>query len=369
MSDAYLTPLLRDFTGEPGLKVSHIDVRRWRRGTSGSALFRVRVRLHDRPGDVSLVLKLDEPGELTEVGFFRDLAARVPIVTPRALDARVLSNNGGWILMEELIGAKPRDRWTQDEHRGVVGDMAKLQAAYWGRADRLDAGIGLWQPDLDSFTARVADIRSSGCAIEASGLLTVLPKVLDRRRLRLVGWVLDHADEVLDPLLAAGTTLVQGDYWFHNIQILPDGRRALLDWQNCHVFSGLWELVYYLDLGQVLGTRSFRSAPAVPHDRVIRWYAESLREHGVSLPQPLFEEALACARIWHPLAHWLTRYGRMAEYAAKLAPWRIVRRAPPVGRLVATGIASPGALRFLEGMWARWEDETRKRFGDSLPSA
>ncbi len=362
LTATYLEPLLRTLLDDSRLMITEIRAARLQAGTSGSTIQSIAVQTAQRPGRIKLILKVDQPGELNEVRFYQDLASRVPISTPRVLDSRILSDGRGWVLMENLGVAKSHLDWTEQDVRSVVRDMATLHAEFWRRTDLLDGAPWLPRPDATAIGQQVETLRSCVTGIEAAGLPQVLPNLLAGPRLRLIDQVLDHAEDVLDPLLAAGTTLVHGDYWFHNVQLLADGRRVLLDWQNCRVFSGVWELVYFMDLRHVIGQRSFRAHTPELEDDVIACYLESLREHGVNLQDQPFREAVRCARIWHPLAHWLTRYGRMAERASGTTAWRAARKVPVAARLVATALASRGAIHFMESTWARWEKDSKIRF-------
>lgn len=319
------------------------------------------MRARGRAEPIRLLLKIGRPGELNEVRFYQGLSRRLPIDTARVLDARELADRSGWILMEELQGAKSFLSLTPCDVRSVVRDMAKLHAGCWGEPRLLDEFPWLSRPDATTIGEQVKTMRSSAAMIEAAGLPDVLPQLVSRPRLRWIARVLDGAEAIVGPLLAPGTTFVHGDYWLHNVQLLPDGRRVLVDWQSCRVFSGVWELVYFLDLRQVVGPRSFRTRDPEGEERIVGWYVDSLREAGVEIPRDAFREALACASIWHPLTHWLTRYGRMAERALAAPGWRVARSVPAAGRLVATALASRGAIRFMAATWARFEQDARRR--------
>jgi hypothetical protein len=357
-----LAPLLGRFMGDSGLDVASVRTSPLRRGTSGSHLSRVVVRVSGRTDPVRLVLKLDRPGELNEVRFYAHLAGRLPVATPRVVAAHELDDGRGWLLMEELPTAKPARAWTADDVRAVVRDMATLHAAHWGDPRLADELPWLGRPDAASLDAEAAALHTSLAVIEAAGLPDLLPELIAASRLRRIARVLDRSRELLGPLLAAGTTVVHGDYWVHNVQLLPDGRRVLLDWQGCRLFSGLWEIVYFLDLWHVLGRRSFRERDPAAEAGIVAVYSEALRERGVALGGSELGEALACARLWHPLAHWLPRYGRLADRALHLPAWRVARRAPAAARLLARAVASRGALRFLAATWARFEQEADRRF-------
>lgn len=303
-----------------------------------------------------LLLKTDRPGAVNEALFYRELAGRLPIATPHVLDARLLREERGWILMEELPDAKPGSQWTPHDTHGVVCDMARLHAVHWDDPQLAAEADWLWRPSPNALADRIDALHSHLSAIAAAGLADVLPDVLDTRRIRLIGTVLDRAETVLEPLLAAGTTFVHGDYWFHNVRLLPDGRRVLIDWQSCSMFSGIWELVYFLDLWHVVRKRSFRARLPESEAQVVSWYAHELRENGIVIPDADFRETLLCARLWQPLAHWLPRLGHVARSAQERRGWRVARRARPVARAVAAALASRGGLRHLALTWDRWEE-------------
>lgn len=359
---AYLAPLLEEFLRIPRVDIEDVRIRKLRQGTSGSRIYEIAVQTRGLAARVSLLLKLDRPGEVNETLFYQQLRQQVPIGTPHVLDARLLRDGRGWILMEELHGAKRGQQWTREDTRAVVDDMARFHAANWGRNGVLNDVPWLPRSDAADIAEQIRDLRSCLLSVERAGMTRVLPEVLSIQRLRLIESVLDHGADVLTPLLSPGLTLVHGDYWFHNVQLLPDGRRVLLDWQTVRVFSGIWELVYFLDLRHVVGKRSFREVTPETEEDVAGWYLESLRGCGVKLPDEAFREALTAARIWHPITHWLTRYGRVAKQANNSSAWHAARRVPALARLAASALASKGAIRHMNAVWERWDSTVKARF-------
>jgi hypothetical protein len=176
-----------------------------------------------------------------------------------------------------------------------------------------------------------------------------LPEVFGPDRLSLARIVLEQPDRVFAPLLAAGTTLVHGDYWFHNVQITGMGRRALVDWQDPQIWSGLWELAYFLNLLLAVGPGDFREALPFDEDLMVGWYADALASAGADLPRSAFDRALLAARVWHPLQHWVRQYGY--AISRDLLPTRDLRD------------AYPGAVQFLVSTFSRWEQDARTLLG------
>jgi hypothetical protein len=338
---AYLEPLLRHYLGEPGLELSGFSVERLNRGTSGAQLHVVSVILAPDKPPMRFILKMN--GGQKEVFFYRDLASSVPVDTPGVLDARLLEDGRAWVLMEEITGAKDGLAWDEADHKAVLSDMARLHAQYWGRADLLDDNPWLWRPDDSSLAALAAARRRDLEAIASSWLPEAVPTVFGADRLSLARQVLDRPQEVFGPLLAAGTSLVHGDYWFHNVQVTGTGRRALVDWQDPQIWSGIWELAYFLNLLLVLGPREYREELPFDEDLLIKWYLDAVAEAGVDLPRKVFDEALLSARVWHPLQHWVQQFAYIVTY--DLLPTRNIQE------------ANPGAVTFLTATFTRWEQD------------
>jgi hypothetical protein len=288
-----------------------------------------------------LILKLE--GGQKEIFFYRELASRLPVDTPRVLDARILDDGRAWLLMEEITGVKDGLTWDEVDYKAVLSDMARLHAHFWAKTGWLDDCVWLWRADDESLRALVAARRRDLDVIAASWLPQALPEVFEVDRLSLAIRVLEQPENVFGPLLAAGTTLVHGDYWFHNVQITNAGRRALVDWQGPQVWSGLWELAYFLNLLLAVGPGVYREELPFDEDLMISWYADALAEAGVVLSKNAFDQALMSARIWHPLQHWFRQYS-----------YSITQGLPPTHNIQ---VAYPGAVQFLVATFARWDQD------------
>jgi hypothetical protein len=344
---AYLDSLLRSRYRDPGQEVAHFSVHRLEKGTSGAQLYSVSVGLASGIGPLRFVLKLN--GGHKEVCFYRDLASRLPVDTPYVLDARLLDDGRAWLLMEEITDVKDGLTWDEADYRVVLYDVAQLHAQFWSRTSLLDDCPWLWRPDDAALQELVAARKSDLDAISTSWLPDALPEVFASDRLSLAMRVLEQPNTVFGPLLAAGTTLVHGDYWFHNVQITTAGRRVLVDWQDAQVWSGLWELAYFLNLLLPVGPNAYRENLPVDEDLMINWYAEGLAEAGVALPKSTFDEALLAARVWHPLQHWFRQLGQAVTQGG-LTPRTIQDE-------------NPGAVRFLITTFARWDQDAHTLLG------
>jgi hypothetical protein len=315
--------------GRPANEVNEVTVLPFRTGTSGDQLYRVMARANGEP--FSLILKLNRPEDIAETLFYRDLSPLAGVDTPRVMDARVLSDGRGWILMEEL---QPKDdlNWTEEEYRAVVSDMAGMHARYLNSPE-VDAYPWLWRPTPDAL-AEITGGLSLLTQVLKSSSPPALVSVYSEERLDRIAAVLGRSDEIIGPLLEAGVTLVHGDYWFHNVLLTDGGRRAVIDWQGCRVFSGIWEICYFVDLLQAVGPDQYRELP-IPEERISGWYLQALHDHHVEMRQESFDDLYLRARVLQPLTHWF----RLA------------------GMSLLSGSYAPGeaTVRFLEGEFQRWD--------------
>jgi hypothetical protein len=344
---AYLDPLLRNYSGERYQEVADFSVTRLEKGTSGAELYLVAINQASGSAPLWFVLKL--AGGRDEVFFYRELASRLPVDTPRVLDARMLDDGRAWLLMEEITDTKDGLAWDEADYKAVLFDMARLHTKFWGQTNLLDECTWLWRPDEPSLQALVTARRSDLAAISASWLPQALPEIFAAERLALARQVLAQPERLFGPLLTAGTTLVHGDYWFHNVQITNTGRRVLMDWQDPQIWSGFWELAYFLNLLLPVSSRVYREKLPLDEDLMIGWYADALAEAGVDLPKSDFDQALLAARIWHPLQHWFRQYSSAVTQG--WLPTRSIRD------------ENPGAVRFLEVTFARWEQDVQTFLG------
>lgn len=307
-------------------------------GTSGASLRRIEVRLTHTDKPLHLVLKIGGTGR--EARFYQSVAAQLPIETPRVYDARLLDDGAPWVLMEEVPGVKDGLRWTPGDYRRVVEDMAAFHARYWGREEELAAIGWLEAPTPANVQRRVDKVRADLDAVAGSWVPELLPDVYRPERLSLMRSLLDQP-AWLNPLLHLGCTLVHGDYWFHNVLITSDGRRVLVDWDSCLIWSGLWELAYFLNLLHAVGGGAWREELPVSEADASAWYRAALGRHGVAISQADFERGMVIARVWQPLAHW-TRQNAVASTMPR-----------------PTALSESG-MHFMRVTFDRWEEDARR---------
>lgn len=305
-------------------------------GTSGARLQRIELEMTGADRRLRLILKIG--GSKQETLFYQHIAGRLPIQTPHVFDARFLSDGTAWILMEEISGAKSGLDWTVGDYRMVISDMAEFHASNWGDPNGFREADWIAQTNPQTIAQRIGLVGESLWAVGRSWIPESIPDVFNRRRLELMELVLGRS-QLLDPLLDFGCTLVHGDYWFHNVLITADGRRVLIDWDSCSLWSGLWELAYFLNLLKAIGPGVWRDALPITESDAMSWYLQTLQEHGVRIAPDDFAQGMVIARIWQPLAHWLHQLAQVAPQPAS--------------------VLSEATVRFLDTTFSRWEQDAR----------
>ena len=188
-----------------------------------------------------------------EVGFYADLAADLPVRTPRCYwtgfdQAQVAYG----VLLEDLAPAQQGDQMrgcTVDEAGLAVDELALLHGSTW-KATNLEG-----RPWLD---------RGTGTTDPGSGSLVemLLKGFLERYEARLPADVVELAQRVVpklpkaQPLTNAPHALTHGD--FRNDNLIfggTDGRVCVLDWQTPGIGHPVSDLSYFLGGSLVVDDR------------------------------------------------------------------------------------------------------------------
>lgn len=263
---SYLERVLNADPQKPGLAVEDFSIQPVRGGLSGALFYSVIVQCvgHGRP--YHLLLKMN--GGENEIRFYQNLASLLPIETPRVLDAHVDDDHRALLLMEKDENIRDNLTWTEEDYRQVVTDMARFHAPFWAKTETLADHSWLCRPYTNYTQKEVDKLQNDLAAIRASWLPQALPGLFGPERLSTIGQVLDRSRELFEPLTATGLTFVQGDYWFHNVLLTTGGRRVLVDWGGCHIESGFWELVYFINLLLAIAPGEYRAVSPVDPARL-----------------------------------------------------------------------------------------------------
>ncbi|MCA1661844.1 MAG: ecdysteroid 22-kinase family protein [Novosphingobium sp.] len=210
-----------------------------------------------------------------EVAFYRELAARVAIRTPRAYAAEVGADGSAFVLLFEDLGpARQGDQLagcSLVDAREAVRQLAGLHAPSWGNAEFVERP---W------FAARPGALESLAAAYPVATQVFV-ERYADALapELMAVCKALAAAADKWFGREAAHRCLVHGDYRLDNMLFdIRGGAEAMgvLDWQTLQVGSGLTDLAYFLGAG--VGT-----SLAAHEDELVDLYLAAMAERGVAL--------------------------------------------------------------------------------------
>jgi hypothetical protein len=212
-----------------------------------------------------------------EAGFYRDLASRTPLRTPRCYFSEIDPAGGRFILLlEDLAPARPGDQLkgaSLDEAELAVTNLARLHAAFWG----------------DSGLTSLPWLRAHDHAERLGFLQGAFPATYKLALAKAEGLAGRALREVCDMLLpnigglakignGQPPTLLHGDFRLDNLMFGrgPAGFAAV-DWQLTTRGPGPSDLAYFL-------TGSLRPADRRAWEsRLMRLYCDELAAAGVSL--------------------------------------------------------------------------------------
>ena len=235
LSPVWLTEVLRQSGALRRARVLSMGFERM--GTFSSELLRLHL-IYDRqePGaPASLVLKYpradprERPGYgfATEIGFYRDIAHRVPVRTPRFHYGSLYGPTGlALLLLEDVQGLTPIS-WeggVTDTHAHLaLESLARLHAQWWDRVDDLDGLPSLADP---AFRVEIAEAYDRGWRASREYFRATSSDSF----VAIGDAVLGQVAETLAPL-ACPPTLLHGDAHFENLSLVDGGDEMIfLDW-------------------------------------------------------------------------------------------------------------------------------------------
>ena len=208
-----------------------------------------------------------------EASFYRDLAADLPVRTPRCYHAaHDVETDAYVVLLEDVAPAQQGDQMhglTLDEIAGAVDELALLQAPRWGDETLTElAWLHRSQPEnLDNLVALITyavgpfvEHYSGRVAPETLAVLERLTPHLDAYlRRRPQPWTVVHGDFRADNLLVGGERVV------------------VVDWQTVGLGPGVTDLSYLLGA-------SVQPEERQQHERaLVERYVAGLKGHGVGV--------------------------------------------------------------------------------------
>lgn len=233
-------------------------------GASGAATYRV----HGLSEPCVLkVVAADSPGYLRargrrEVRFYEELAAHLPLRTPRVLASSVEPSGACALLLGAYAPMKAAPEVSEAEFADIAAQLAGFHAVYWNRTGPLEALSWLEGPKAVDLT------RDAAHAAETWRTLARLPqfqKLLTDAVLRDVGAAL--AEVATRPEHGPDTpmALCHGDPHLGNLLRGEDGALVWADWQEVRLGHGPSDLSFLLQRAEAEGAVVARGGVIAPY--------------------------------------------------------------------------------------------------------
>ncbi len=280
--------LIESSMAPSGAELASMDAKGIGTGQVGENV-RCRLQWSAGTGPSSVVVKLPSANELSrstggatrayirEVGFYRDMAATIPIRTPAVYHvSEDRQTNGFILLMEDIAPAEQGDQLTgcsPEQARLAVDTIADLHGPTWDRQELVELD---W---VDEATASGRNDRVELFRHLFPGFADRYRETLEPEELDLGQWLF----EAIPELLAAPDgprCLVHGDFRLDNILFGtgdPAPAITTVDWQTVSFGFPLADIAYFLSAGLTADDRRSNEP------ELLDIYRKAMERHGVTL--------------------------------------------------------------------------------------
>lgn len=177
-----------------------------------------------------------------EAAFYRDLAAKLPVCTPRCyLSAHAPADNTYTVVLEDLAPARQGDQLSGcdlDEAAMALDEMALLHAPRWGDPALADlAWLDRRAPETTSqMTGLIAAVTPGFLERYTDGVEPEVVALVERFIPRLGAYIAEQPGQ---------WTVAHGDFRVDNL-LFGGPRVVVVDWQTVLHGPGLGDLAYFL---------------------------------------------------------------------------------------------------------------------------
>ena len=195
-----------------------------------------------------------------EIRFYNELAARIPLHTPRVLGSLTEESGFCALLLAAYTPIKPARELDDAEFTEIAKQLASFHAAYWNRTDQLDTLSWLEKPKPLNLTN---DVRH---AYETWQVLARQPQLIEVLTKATLGEIESALVEVsTKPEYDSDTamTLCHGDCHLDNLLRNQEGRLLWADWQEVRIGYGPSDLTFLLQRAEANGVDIARDGVSI----------------------------------------------------------------------------------------------------------
>lgn len=297
-----------------------------------------------------------------EALFYEAFGPKFTHFTPRCWFSHI-GLDDHWLVLADVQNDHPPETWTAEDFDIVIGNLASLHAAYWGKGDVLEQ-YGLpgmledQQSMVDSASGESSEedrgeqprrqmqrierwlkgqqryltehaIRSAGPTLtpllaEANSSLETLtqlngwPGIVDDRHLSALADLLDDPLPMLYPLRQLPYTLLHGNPSAERWHLTLFDDYYLKEWQEAAIGPGVMDLVSFIDqlnvhLDAERGWRGRRPVRASEETMIDSYILAMRGELGTRFDARAIRLAVPAARCLLVLTRWLPRLGEWLQ--------------------------------------------------------
>jgi Ser/Thr protein kinase RdoA (MazF antagonist) len=226
--------------------------------------------------------------------FYQELAADIPLRTPKLLEAYE-GPEGGALLIAAYQPAVPPDQWAVEDFLEAARQLGELHGHFWGQSGRLAAIPWLKQPMQSNLRA---DARKAYADWEALRRKPQFSSVLTAEAIQTIHALLERSLEIRQIVDAFPVTLCHGDC--NTTNVLRDAQNHFVwtDWQEVGPGRGPEDLSFLLQ-------RAAAEGLSAPVQAVLTAYQSSLAARvGTPISVDAIQQVMDAADLLGRILYW-----------------------------------------------------------------
>jgi thiamine kinase-like enzyme len=173
-----------------------------------------------------------------ETNVYRWLRDLLPVLTPRLITA---SKSGKWLLMEAIPTGLQPPSYQKADIQLVIERAVDLHERFWRLEEDLKIFNWLSRPLLQEFNIYLQAARNAHRMITQRRFSKAI--LYHAQWLPTLEQLLDWMPKLARQLNKTPLTLIHGDFWLGNLELLTDQQVTLYDWQEVGIAPGLLDIV------------------------------------------------------------------------------------------------------------------------------